>query len=98
MLSALVNTVIAFVITTGFWGVGRFRRSNAFSVRGSHLLLAAAVACGLLHAIALAGPFFSKQWASWQLNLAVVALYSVLVGAVTAFVLILVTKRGQHAA
>jgi len=98
MLGAVVNTLIAFVITMGFWTTLRFRGPGHLPFHAMHLLAAAAIACALLHLAALAGPFVSKQFGSWELNLGLLAVYSFLVGAFTALALMRITNSRQHAA
>jgi hypothetical protein len=96
-LSMAFYAALALAITAGFAGFLMLRRSNRQSFQGVRLLIAAAIACGLFHGIALAGPLFDYV-GSWELRLAIVAAYSVIVGALVAAGLIRSTKVSTYAA
>jgi hypothetical protein len=97
LLSVVAYAATALAITAGFAAVLLWRRPVDQSCQGMRLLIAAVVACGLVHVFALAGPFLD-HFRSWQLNLGLFALYSVLVGAVIAVGLIRFTKDQRYAA
>jgi len=97
LLSAVINTVIALVITAGFAAFLYFRRSSRRVFQTWHLAIAAVVACGLAHLLVLAGPYL-ERFGSWQLNLGLLGLYSVIVGAVTAAGMMRLAKGRPYAA
>jgi len=96
-LSVVLNAGLAVVITAGFAAVLRYGVPDKHTFRGSHLLIAAAIACGLFHASALASSLFDYL-ASWQARLAVLLLYSALVGAVIGGGMLKLSNNARHAA
>jgi hypothetical protein len=97
LLSAVITTAIALVITAGFAAFVYFRRSSPRVFQTLHLAIAAIVACGLVHLLVFAGPYL-ERFGSWQLNLGLLGLYSVVVGALTAAGMMRLAKGGQYAA
>jgi hypothetical protein len=94
LFSAASYTGVAFAITVGFAAVLAWRGEIKTSFRG--LLIAAAVACGLVHTFAIVAPLIDRG--SWHLNLLYLALYSAIVGAVVAAGLVWVTRIRRYAA
>jgi hypothetical protein len=97
--NVLFDVPIALVITSGFAAVvlGR-RRRNRLPIPRVSLPLASVIACGLIYAFTFTGLWLSARFESWQLNLTLFAAYSIIVGALTAAVLVRLAKGAEHAA
>jgi hypothetical protein len=98
LLSAFFDMLIALLVTAGFAAAMLRRRGFRLSFPGLRLPLASAVACGLVYAFTFTGLFLSARFESWELNVSLFALYSVLVGAVIAIGLMRLTKARENAA
>jgi hypothetical protein len=88
---------LALVITVGFAVVLIWCSSSRQFFQGTRLLIAAAIACGLAHTVALVGPLF-EHLGSWQVRLGVIAVYGTLVGAVIAGGLLRFARGERNAA
>jgi hypothetical protein len=97
LLSAVLGTAVALVVTTGFATVLRLRGRGHPPYHLLELLIAAAVACGLVHALPLAGEFMDRV-GSWQIRLGIFVIYSVIAGVLTAVGMIRVKMSREHAA
>ena len=98
LLGAGLSTVMAFVVTVGFAVVLFWGRSNDLSLRGLPLAIAAAVACGLVHALPLASGYLFERAGSWQMRLGVLVMYCIILGGVIAAGLIRFAKAQEHVA
>jgi hypothetical protein len=97
LISAFFDALIALLVTVGF-AVVLLRRGRQVSFPILHLLAAGAAATGLIYVFTLTGLWLSARFESWQLNVAAFALYSVIVGALIATLLLRLSRTRRHAA
>ena len=96
-LSVVLYALLALVITVGFAAVLKLRAHGKASFRGWRLALAATVAYGLFQAPSIAGRPLDVL-GSWEARLAVILVYSALVGAVIGFGMLRFSKDAHYAA
>jgi hypothetical protein len=98
LVSAFVDLLIAMLVTLGFAAALWHRRGTQLRLATLRLAIAGAAAGGLIYAFTFTGLYLSARFQSWALNLSLLTVYALIIGALIGFALVRFPGVQQNAA